>query len=49
MSGDYQLVELANGEKTLLSASFGEKMHPGAGGEGPNQAGRHPQQDEDLQ
>jgi len=31
MSGDYQIVQLANGEKTLLSASFGEKMHPGLG------------------
>lgn len=31
MSGDYQLVELANGEKTLFSASYGEKMHPGLG------------------
>jgi hypothetical protein len=31
MSGDYRLVQLANGEKTLLSASFGEKMHPGLG------------------
>lgn len=31
MSGDYRMVELANGEKTLFSASFGEKMHPGLG------------------
>jgi tRNA U34 5-methylaminomethyl-2-thiouridine-forming methyltransferase MnmC len=31
MSGDYQLVPLANGEKTLFSASYGEKMHPGLG------------------
>ena len=31
MSGDYQLVELANGTKTLYSASYGEKMHPGLG------------------
>jgi hypothetical protein len=31
MSGDYQLVQLANGEKTLFSASYGEKMHPGLG------------------
>jgi tRNA U34 5-methylaminomethyl-2-thiouridine-forming methyltransferase MnmC len=28
---DYQLVQLANGEKTLFSASYGEKMHPGLG------------------
>jgi len=31
MSGDYQLVPLANGQKTLFSASYGEKMHPGLG------------------
>ena len=31
MSGDYQLVPLPNGEKTLFSASYGEKMHPGLG------------------
>lgn len=31
MSGDYQLVQLANGEKTLFSSSYGEKMHPGLG------------------
>jgi tRNA U34 5-methylaminomethyl-2-thiouridine-forming methyltransferase MnmC len=31
MSGDYQLVTLANGGKTLFSASYGEKMHPGLG------------------
>jgi len=31
MSGDYELVQLANGEKTLYSASYGEKMHPGLG------------------
>ncbi|MDR3459330.1 MAG: MnmC family methyltransferase [Verrucomicrobiae bacterium] len=31
MSGDYQLVPLANGLKTLFSASYGEKMHPGLG------------------
>jgi tRNA U34 5-methylaminomethyl-2-thiouridine-forming methyltransferase MnmC len=31
MSGDYQLVQLANGGKTLFSASYGEKMHPGLG------------------
>jgi len=31
MSADYQLVQLANGEKTLFSASYGEKMHPGLG------------------
>jgi tRNA U34 5-methylaminomethyl-2-thiouridine-forming methyltransferase MnmC len=31
MSDDYQLVQLANGEKTLFSASYGEKMHPGLG------------------
>jgi len=28
---DYQLVSLANGGKTLFSASYGEKMHPGLG------------------
>src|SRR5215469_13791224 len=28
---DYQLVTLANGEYTLFSASYGEKMHPGLG------------------
>jgi tRNA U34 5-methylaminomethyl-2-thiouridine-forming methyltransferase MnmC len=28
---DYQLVELANGQRTLFSASYGEKMHPGLG------------------
>ena len=28
---DYQLVQLANGEKTLFSAGYGEKMHPGLG------------------
>ena len=28
---DYQLVTLANGERTLFSASYGEKMHPGLG------------------
>jgi hypothetical protein len=28
---DYQLVQLASGEKTLFSASYGEKMHPGLG------------------
>jgi tRNA U34 5-methylaminomethyl-2-thiouridine-forming methyltransferase MnmC len=28
---NYQLVQLANGEKTLFSASYGEKMHPGLG------------------
>jgi queuine tRNA-ribosyltransferase len=28
---DYQLVQLANGAKTLFSASYGEKMHPGLG------------------
>jgi len=31
MIGDYQLVALANGGKTLFSASYGEKMHPGLG------------------
>ena len=31
MSGDYQIVQLANGGKTLFSASYGEKMHPGLG------------------
>ena len=31
MSGDYQLVPLANGGKTLFSSSYGEKMHPGLG------------------
>jgi len=31
MSGDYQLVQLANGDTTLFSASYGEKMHPGLG------------------
>jgi hypothetical protein len=31
MSGDYQIVQLANGEKTLFSSSYGEKMHPGLG------------------
>lgn len=31
MSGDYQLVDLCNGERTLYSSSYGEKMHPGLG------------------
>ena len=31
MSGDYKIVQLANGEKTLFSSSYGEKMHPGLG------------------
>ncbi len=31
MPGDYQLATLANGGKTLFSASYGEKMHPGLG------------------
>lgn len=31
MSGDYQLVQLASGTKTLFSSSYGEKMHPGLG------------------
>jgi len=31
MSGDYQVVQLASGAKTLFSASYGEKMHPGLG------------------
>ena len=31
MPGDYKLVQLASGAKTLLSTSYGEKMHPGLG------------------
>jgi len=31
VSDDYQLVPLANGGKTLFSASYGEKLHPGLG------------------
>lgn len=31
MPDDYQLVTLANGERTLFSAGYGEKMHPGLG------------------
>jgi tRNA U34 5-methylaminomethyl-2-thiouridine-forming methyltransferase MnmC len=31
MPGDYQLVPLANGQQTLFSAHYGEKMHPGLG------------------
>ena len=31
MSGDYQLVQLANGGMTLFSTRYGEKMHPGLG------------------
>ena len=31
MPNDYQLVQLANGAKTLFSSSYGEKMHPGPG------------------
>lgn len=31
MSADYQLVQLANGERTLFSARYAEKMHPGLG------------------
>lgn len=31
VSNDYQLVQLANGEKTLFSSAYGEKMHPGLG------------------
>jgi hypothetical protein len=31
VSNDYQLVELANAGKTLFSASYGEKLHPGLG------------------
>ena len=31
MSGDYQIVQLANGAKTLFSSRYGEKMHPGLG------------------
>jgi tRNA U34 5-methylaminomethyl-2-thiouridine-forming methyltransferase MnmC len=34
VSGDYQLVQLVNGAKTLFSASYGEKMHPGLGPQG---------------
>jgi hypothetical protein len=30
-SENYQLVQLANGKKTLYSASYDEKMHPGLG------------------
>jgi hypothetical protein len=33
MSGDYQLVPLASGGKTLFSSSYAEKMHPGLGPE----------------
>lgn len=31
MPDDYQLVTLANGQRTLFSAGYGEKMHPGLG------------------
>ena len=31
MNGDYQIVPLANGENTLFSARYGEKLHPGLG------------------
>ena len=31
MSNEHQLVQLANGEKTLFSSAYGEKMHPGLG------------------
>jgi tRNA U34 5-methylaminomethyl-2-thiouridine-forming methyltransferase MnmC len=31
MSEDYQLVHLRNGARTLYSARYGEKMHPGLG------------------
>ena len=31
MTDDYQLVPLANGEATLYSGRYGEKMHPGLG------------------
>jgi tRNA U34 5-methylaminomethyl-2-thiouridine-forming methyltransferase MnmC len=31
MSSDYEIVQLANGENTLFSASYGEKLHPGLG------------------
>jgi tRNA U34 5-methylaminomethyl-2-thiouridine-forming methyltransferase MnmC len=31
VADDYQLVTLANGQRTLFSASYGEKMHPGLG------------------
>lgn len=31
MPADYQLVELANGTRTLFSHLYGEKMHPGLG------------------
>ncbi len=31
MANDYQLSQLANGKRTLFSASYGERMHPGLG------------------
>jgi hypothetical protein len=31
VSNDYQLVQLANGARTLFSSAYGEKMHPGLG------------------
>jgi tRNA U34 5-methylaminomethyl-2-thiouridine-forming methyltransferase MnmC len=31
MRDDYQLVTLADGQRTLFSTSYGEKMHPGLG------------------
>jgi hypothetical protein len=31
MPDDYQLVQLTNGTKTLFSAKYGEKLHPGLG------------------
>jgi S-adenosyl-L-methionine-dependent methyltransferase len=31
MSGNYRLVQLANGARTLFASAYGEKMHPGLG------------------
>jgi tRNA U34 5-methylaminomethyl-2-thiouridine-forming methyltransferase MnmC len=31
MLGDYKLVQLASGARTLFSSAYGEKMHPGLG------------------
>jgi hypothetical protein len=31
VSSDYQIVQLANGARTLFSSAYGEKMHPGLG------------------
>ena len=31
VSSDYQIVQLANGARTLFSSRYGEKMHPGLG------------------